>query len=135
MDYIKFAEVVRGLKEEANVSKTEMLRECYELIESALRRGVRRKAVVAGLEVCGLIMSMATFESAMHRIRKENARDSQPHNRERAEDIVTKRNTPHNASRRARDSLAPSTRRQSGDHTAAKFVLKNSLAKLLKEMK
>lgn len=119
MDYIKFAEVVGDLVLEAQVSKTEMLRGCMELIEAAFQRGVTRKAILAALKICGLEMSMATFESALHRIRKEKVKSSRP----------------SSSSSPALHSSGASTRREKADHTAAQYAFKNSLSNLLEANK
>ena len=54
-------------------SETARLREIFDDIEETLKAGVRREAVLATLHEKGFTMTMASFKSALQRIRKERA--------------------------------------------------------------
>lgn len=53
------------------------LRDVFPDIEKALRAGVSRKAVLRLLQEDGMQLEMKTFESALYRMRKSNAAQSQ----------------------------------------------------------
>ncbi|CAJ0808632.1 hypothetical protein [Ralstonia insidiosa] len=52
-------------------SETARLREIFDDVEATLQSGVRREAVLTTLHDKGFTMTMASFKSALQRIRKE----------------------------------------------------------------
>ncbi|MGF6755250.1 hypothetical protein P3T16_002645 [Paraburkholderia sp. GAS42] len=54
-------------------SETARLRDVFDEVETVLRSGVRRKAVVTALQEQGFKMTLASFKSALERIREERA--------------------------------------------------------------
>lgn len=54
--------------------ETARLRDVFDDVETALRSGVRREAVLAALHEQGFKMTMASFKSALERIRKERTK-------------------------------------------------------------
>jgi hypothetical protein len=62
-------------------SETARLRDVFDDVEAALRSGVRRETVLKALQEQGFKMKMASFKSALERIRKERKEaspDQQP---------------------------------------------------------
>ncbi len=65
------ADLRRLVSDKAAKSETARLREIFDEIEAVLQSGVRREAVLATLHAKGFKMTMASFKSALQRIRKE----------------------------------------------------------------
>lgn len=71
-------EALRSLAmEDSSRSETARLRDVFDDVEAALGRGVRREAVLTLLQEKGFTMTMASFKSALQRIRKERAGDGE----------------------------------------------------------
>lgn len=65
-------EALRSLISDTSArSETARLREIFDDVEATLQSGVRREAVLATLHDKGFTMTMASFKSALQRIRKE----------------------------------------------------------------
>ena len=58
-------------KDESTRSETARLRDIFDDVEATLRSGVRREVVLATLHEKGFSMTIASFKSALQRIRKE----------------------------------------------------------------
>ena len=56
-------------------SETARLRESFDEVEAALKAGAPQAEVLAELHAAGFTMTMASFKSALQRIRKERAGD------------------------------------------------------------
>jgi len=66
------ASALRGLaSDNAARSETARLRDVFEEVEAALQSGVKREAMLAVLHTRGFTMTMASFKSALQRIRQE----------------------------------------------------------------
>ena len=52
-------------------SETARLRDIFDDVEATLKRGVRRETVLQTLQEKGFTMTLASFKSALQRIRKE----------------------------------------------------------------
>lgn len=71
------AKALHLLKDNASTrSETARLRDVFDDVEAALNSGVRREAVLATLQQNGFTMTMASFKSALQRIRKERSKNS-----------------------------------------------------------
>ncbi|KAF1003912.1 MAG: hypothetical protein GAK28_04375 [Luteibacter sp.] len=69
---------LRALTEDATArSDTARLRDVMDEVEAALKAGVRREAVLAKLHENGFTMTLASFKSALQRIRKERREHEQ----------------------------------------------------------
>lgn len=67
-------EALRSLSmDDSSRSETARLRDVFDDVEIALGKGVRREAVLALLNEKGFTMTLASFKSALQRIRKERA--------------------------------------------------------------
>jgi hypothetical protein len=67
--------VLRALaSDEKTRPETARLRDVFDDVEAALQSGVRREAVLAALHEQGFKMTMASFKSALERIRKQRAK-------------------------------------------------------------
>lgn len=65
-------EALRSLvRDDSARSETARLRDIFDDVEATLTKGVRREAVLAILHEKGFTMTMASFKSALQRIRKE----------------------------------------------------------------
>lgn len=63
---------LRSLVNDASArSETARLRDIFDEVEKALQSGVKREAVLAALHEQGFTMTLASFKSALQRIRKE----------------------------------------------------------------
>lgn len=59
------------VKDDSARSETARLRDIFSDVEAALNKGVRREAVLKLLHEKGFTMTMASFKSALQRIRAE----------------------------------------------------------------
>lgn len=59
-------------------SKVAQLRSVITEVEAALAAGVKRQAIIAELEKHGLVMTLASFDSAMRRIRESRSGKPSP---------------------------------------------------------
>lgn len=65
-------EALRSLVlDESARSETARLRDIFDEVEAVLSKGVRRESVLETLHEKGFTMTMASFKSALQRIRKE----------------------------------------------------------------
>lgn len=73
------AEVLLAMaKGDKNRSETARLRDVFAEIEAALNAGVRRAAILEALHGQGFTMTLKSFESALYRIRKQEAKTGSP---------------------------------------------------------
>ena len=59
-------------------SKTARLRDVFHEVEATLNAGVTRSAVLEELKAGGLVMSLATFETTLKRLRQRQTKSDQP---------------------------------------------------------
>lgn len=60
--------------DEKKRSKTARLRDVFNDVEAALRAGVTRATVLEELKAGGLVMSLATFETTLKRLRQRQSK-------------------------------------------------------------
>lgn len=71
----QFAE---AMSSETERTKMGRLREVFDLVDSALRSGVKRQAVIQRLQTLGLDLSPTTFRTYVDRLRREQRADPTP---------------------------------------------------------
>lgn len=64
-------------KDHESRSNTDRLRDVFDEVQAALAAGVSRAAVLQAINADGIKISLATFDNAMHRIRKERSGSAQ----------------------------------------------------------
>ncbi|MCC7684799.1 hypothetical protein [Janthinobacterium sp. FW305-128] len=69
-------EILALIEDHASRSKIARLRDVFDEIETAMAAGVKRSEILKALEKQGIVMTLATFENSLQRIRKK--RKNQP---------------------------------------------------------
>lgn len=115
-------------------TETARLRDVFNDVETTLKAGVSQADVLAELHKSGFTMTMASFKSALQRIRKERKQATQSPSPTLGHD-QGKEETPSNPV----DIPAGSTMRQRGEAVADKYMASTSpnplLDRILKEKK
>lgn len=126
MDKNSVVEALRALAGSESRSETSRLREVFDEVETALSAGVSRTAILETLHKQGFTMTAKSFESALHRLRKQRKAGKLPkakaerihaplssaaENRAAAPQGLTPKNNPLTAKPSATNQGAPAPRR------------------------
>ncbi|MGV1010175.1 MAG: hypothetical protein ACOYBY_16465 [Dermatophilaceae bacterium] len=108
--------------------ETARLRDIFEEVEATLRAGVSQTDVLAELHAAGFSMTLASFKSALQRIRKERSKDQVKEHtrREPRASQPAALSTPTNPE--TDPATKGLTRKQIADRIGDQYVNDNSLA-------
>lgn len=117
-------------------SETARLRDVFDDVEATLNAGVTQTDVLAELHALGFTMTMASFKSALQRIRKERAGD-RPARRSAAPAPAPLRHdeeTPAPEPEDASEVTSPRTMKQRGEALADQYMKPTSTNPVLKKL-